>query len=113
MFSEKDSIDLENTEISTPGLTEDQKTKIKLNLLQNILFMVKSFGALVAIIDLFLKFAYYDHSRFVGQSIKDIYSFFLGVRPVCLAMIFGYNYLSALYKIGLEFKIKRDKMQEY
>ena len=31
--SEKDSIDLENTEISTPGLTEDQKTKIKLNLL--------------------------------------------------------------------------------
>lgn len=72
--------------------------------------MMRCFGSLVAIVDLFVKFGYYDHSRFVGQSIKDIYSFFLGVRPVCLVIVFAYNYCFALKEIGQEFKRTQDIM---
>jgi hypothetical protein len=75
--------------------------------------MMRCFGSLVAIIDLFVKFAYYDHSRFVGQSIKAIYSSILGVRPVCLVIVFAYNYCFALKEIGMEYKRTQITLKEF
>ena len=57
---------------------------------------MRMFGSIIALLDLFVKFAYYDYSRFASQQIRDIYASFLSLRPILLAIVFSYNLIVGL-----------------
>jgi hypothetical protein len=59
----------EEPKISKP-LTHEQKSLLKFELLKNLFYLMRIFGSLIALIDIFAKIAYYDYSKFASIHIK-------------------------------------------
>lgn len=96
--------------IEKQAATAQEKHEQKVVFLENLYLVVRFVGSCIVATDLFLKIMYFEKSKFSSYYLKDLYYYFLCLRPFLLLATNFYNWCLNIKK---SFKAQKKLEKKY